>query len=232
MISGGLCGQSVSDLDGLTPVGLAPGSPAGSYVLSNVQTTNLYDGGSNIAIPLLKIGGRGEAGYTMYAQFGPHWDADGSVEQCDPNNPNSGYCPTWTFQTTGWANWNYLYRPAGIAVRHLDIGSQAVFNNQAQIVCNVYAETLTRVNVGMADGTEMVLVDASTLGAPKSPPSNSYPTNNCDNQSGYNRGTVWVSTDGSAMTFIADANVLDFNLVGQLAAPGDAVTGTVDFRPR
>src|SRR5262245_48258368 len=69
--------QGVSSLDGITPEGLRPGSPAGSYALSGLDTINLYNGSANIRIPLLQIGGRGEAGYTMFAKQETHWDASG-----------------------------------------------------------------------------------------------------------------------------------------------------------
>ena len=44
-----------NDLDAMTPVGLQPGSPAGSYALSGLDTINLYNGSNSITIPLLKI---------------------------------------------------------------------------------------------------------------------------------------------------------------------------------
>ena len=43
--------SSVSDLDGLTPEGLQPGAPSGSYALSGFDTVNLYNGSVNLAIP-------------------------------------------------------------------------------------------------------------------------------------------------------------------------------------
>ncbi len=95
---------SVSDFDGLTPVGLQPGSPAGSYALSGMDSVNLYNGSANITIPLLNIGGRGEAGYTMAANYGARWNGAGILSTDAPCSPTSP-CPLWTFQTSGWANW-------------------------------------------------------------------------------------------------------------------------------
>src|SRR5664279_788450 len=57
------CGSSI--LDGATPVGVAPGSPAGSYALSDFDTVNCYSGTLNIRLPLAALGGRGDGGYRM-----------------------------------------------------------------------------------------------------------------------------------------------------------------------
>src|SRR5436305_1066838 len=46
--------------DGTTPLGIAPGAPAGSYPLSGFDTVNYYNGNLDFHLPLLKIGGRGE----------------------------------------------------------------------------------------------------------------------------------------------------------------------------
>jgi hypothetical protein len=48
-----------------TPVGWAKGTPAGSYALSGFDNVNLFNGHLNFHLPLLKVGGRGSAGYTM-----------------------------------------------------------------------------------------------------------------------------------------------------------------------
>src|SRR5262245_17692003 len=58
-------GQDRSVTDGATPAGLKPGAPAGSYVLSGFDNINPYNGNLNFSLPLLKIGGRGSAGYTI-----------------------------------------------------------------------------------------------------------------------------------------------------------------------
>jgi hypothetical protein len=49
-----------SPLDGVIPSSLKPGSPAGSYE-SSMDTINLFNGHLNFRLPLLTIGGRGEA---------------------------------------------------------------------------------------------------------------------------------------------------------------------------
>ena len=69
LLTVGLLASSVnaqtSVTDGRTPLGMAPGAPAGSYGLSNLDQVNLFNGNLSFSIPLITIGGRGSAGYTM-----------------------------------------------------------------------------------------------------------------------------------------------------------------------
>jgi hypothetical protein len=44
---------------------VAPGSPSGSYALSGFDTVNYFSGTLNVRLPLVQVGGRGEAGYAM-----------------------------------------------------------------------------------------------------------------------------------------------------------------------
>src|SRR5882672_7889539 len=62
-----------SSTDGSTPLGLAPGVPAGSYALSGFDNVNLYNGNINFALPLGQIGGRGSAQYTMTLPIEQRW---------------------------------------------------------------------------------------------------------------------------------------------------------------
>ena len=42
------------------PLGLAPGTPTGSYALSDIDTVNLFNGSVNVHLPFLSEGGRGQ----------------------------------------------------------------------------------------------------------------------------------------------------------------------------
>lgn len=67
-----LFGQTASRnlSDGLTPPAVAPGAPDGVKALSSLESINLYNGQLSVSIPLLRIGGRGEAGYEIVARVG------------------------------------------------------------------------------------------------------------------------------------------------------------------
>lgn len=60
-----------SSTDGTTPSVITPG--AGSYPLSGLDNINLFNGTLNFSLPLMRIGGRGEAGYTMMLPIESHW---------------------------------------------------------------------------------------------------------------------------------------------------------------
>jgi hypothetical protein len=62
-----------SSTDGTTPQYLTPGAPAGSYSLSEVESVSLFNGNLNFSLPLLGIGGRGTAGYTMTLPIEQKW---------------------------------------------------------------------------------------------------------------------------------------------------------------
>ena len=65
--------QTTNASDGSTPAGLTPGAPAGSYGLSGFDNVNLYNGNMNFRLPLMSIGGRGGAGYTVTLPIEQHW---------------------------------------------------------------------------------------------------------------------------------------------------------------
>ncbi|MDX6501039.1 MAG: hypothetical protein QOG23_4299 [Blastocatellia bacterium] len=69
-----------------------------------------------------------------------------------------------------------------------------------------YSQTLTRLTFTAGDGTEFELRDQLTSGQPKNPV-------NCT--TGFNRGKVFVTADGSAATFISDADVKDAVVVSE-----------------
>src|SRR5437867_2894892 len=57
--------QAKSPTDGFTPLAMTPGAPSGSFALSGFENVNLFNGNLSFHLPLLHVGGRGEAGYTM-----------------------------------------------------------------------------------------------------------------------------------------------------------------------
>ena len=63
----------VSPTDGSTPLALTPGAPAGSFPLSGFDTVNLYNGNLSFRLPLLTIGGRGDAHTTLTLPIQRRW---------------------------------------------------------------------------------------------------------------------------------------------------------------
>src|SRR6185503_4358702 len=64
---------SSSTTSGTTPLGIAPGAPAGSYPLSGFESVNPYNGALNFRLPLLHVKGRGGVAHTIQFVVEQHW---------------------------------------------------------------------------------------------------------------------------------------------------------------
>ncbi len=177
-----------STTDGTTPAALSPGAPAGSYALSGFETVNFYNGGLNCTVPLLGLSGRGVAAMTVSLPIEQKW-------RVDHNDEFGVHTPV-----AYW--WNGLapgYGPGVLQARHVVEGCPTN---------NLYTSTLTRLTFTAGDGTEIELRDQATGGAPQNSLSPCYPGYS-GNLNGYNRGTVFITADGSAATFISDTTIYD-----------------------
>ena len=88
--------QTISLTDGATPLGITTGAPAGSYALSGLDNINLFNGSINFSIPLLQVGVRGGAGYTMMLPIEQRWRVERDYIQY-PYNYTEGPNPNpWT----------------------------------------------------------------------------------------------------------------------------------------
>jgi hypothetical protein len=209
LLAAAAAAQATSAVDGKTPAGLAPGSPSGSYPLSGFETVNLFNGALNFRLPLLKVGGRGSAGYGVALQVEQKWivkagqpSPSGEV----PLSPN----PNW---------WQGIRPGYGPGVMHGRRGNHEDGRGYDSIDCDpgmdphchpplreIYLRTLTRLTFTAADGTEYELHDQRTGGQPQE--ATWYPQTG--NRDGYSRGKVFVTADGGAATFLSDAEVKDY----------------------
>lgn len=176
-------------LDGYTPTGLAPGSPAGSYALSGFDTINPYSGGMSFSLPLLSIGGRGGAGYTIQLAIEQKWTINHSVA-----GPLNFYEPEFN---TFIASTRAGYGPGTLFGRQ--VGSNYLYCDYRDSF--LPTKTLTRFTFATPDGTEYELRDVKTDGQP-------FDVGPCANN-GTSRGKVFKTADGSSATFISDEPVVD-----------------------
>src|SRR5229473_4132601 len=110
---GSASAQTSHSTDGTTPMGLAPGSPSGSYGLNGFDNINLFNGNMNVTLPMLHIGGRGGAQTTMMAALNTkRWhietylNAGDTIYYADPN--------WWTTVMPGYGPGVMLGRTSGI----------------------------------------------------------------------------------------------------------------------
>ncbi len=186
LLATGASAQSATD--GSTPPGLSPGSPAGSYALSDIDTVNFFNGGLNFRLPLRKMGGRGEAGYYMTLHIEKKWTVYKHFE------PGVG---TFYYADPGW------WSDEGEGWRLFDAGKVDIRSARREQPAGFPVEALTRITFSAPDGTEYELRDQQTGGQPVSP------------SGGFNRGRVFVTADGSSATFVSDWDILDDPTNGQ-----------------
>jgi RHS repeat-associated protein len=166
--------------DGTTPLGLTAGSPTGTYPLSDFDVVNLYNGTLNFRLPIYRIAGRGGAAYPITLQVDKKWTVYRHFE------PGIGY-----FYYADGAWWSETG-----AAWFLDVGRVQIRTGYREQPTGFPVEGLTRVTFTAPDGTEYEFRDQSTNGQPKAPVSG-----------GYNRGTIFVTADGTTATFISDWDI-------------------------
>jgi RHS repeat-associated protein len=188
--------SSSNPLDGFTPAGLQPGSPAGSYSLSGFDTVNPYNGNLNFSLPLLHVGGRGGDGYTIQQLFSTKW----TVTYDRVDNGMGGVYEF--FEPTGGSGLSAYpgYSPGALVGRLANSGVQTCYNSNFDPLY-FPTQSLTRLTFAGPDGTEYELHDQLTQGVPAAVP-------NCPT-AGANRGRIFTTSDGQSATFISDYDISD-----------------------
>ena len=189
--------QSTSPVDGITPLGLSPGRPAGSFPLSGFEAVNLFNGNLNFALPLLRVEGRGEAGFTMHLTIERRWSLRLTNPRKSPGAPDL-YAAEWDWGLKPGYSPGTMYRRT--ATQHVSRDEERQYIK--------YQEALTRLTFRRGDGTEHDFRDDLLDGQARGWYEGQAPTF---------RGARWHSTDGTAASFVSDGDIRD---------PGDAPGGT------
>src|SRR5215471_21786860 len=148
--------------DGTSPLGTAPGSPAGSYALSGFDNVNLYNGNLNFRLPLLHVGGRGttRAG-VMLALNSKHWQIQHVHNPTAPIPQQD----TWVPMSKWWVTTPPGYGPGVLYARTSGTpGGSDPSCPTAQLL----SAALTRLTFVAPDGTEYDMVDTLTGGQDQS----------------------------------------------------------------
>lgn len=189
LASGSVSAQSTTD--GTTPTGAQPGAPAGSYSLSGFDTVNYFNGNLNFSLPLLQMGGRGGTGITIPIRIERKWVMFAGPYYLYARNGG------WQSLRAGYGAGTLEGRLAG------GMGDECVEGTY---------DTLLRLTFTAPDGTEYELRDTATDGARGV----SIYGANCFVQSTTQRGRVFKSSDGAAVTFVSDVDITDANNEGIL----------------
>jgi RHS repeat-associated protein len=186
-----------------TMAGLMPGSPAGSYSLSDFEDINLYNGSLNVSLPILSIGGRGSAGYAMKVNIQQRWSLN-LVTGVGPAGNDFYYEPV--------GSWPTDERPFGGG--GVSSPGSLFIHQTADNVCPPFTNVAfahTDVRFTSSDGTQYVLRDKIYDGQTRQM--------SCPGP-GVNRGNVFVTRDGSGMTFVSDYPIEDSAYNGSGGASG------------
>lgn len=195
-----------------SPAGNATGSPAGSYGISEIENINLFSGKLSAAIPIMQVGGRGEASYTMSIPIkSSQWLTESHPDQDalyvyainHPDNIVQGW--RTLFQRPfefGTISFRYTARYPGC------------YDGSNNWSC--YQTAAMVVIFTSADGTEYALYDekrggasseGTGLGGPYSP--------------GLDRGLIFSSKDGTGWSFVADPPSVGVNDYSVKVSTGD-----------
>src|SRR3712207_4675536 len=191
--------QTQGVTDGSTPSALTAGAPTGSYSLSGFETVNPYNGGLNFSLPLVSIGGRGGAAYTITLRVDQKWSIRKDIS---PGHSANYYpAPGWVKQE-GLGVMDQTYSVGKLSVRQAASRDFFLVNSTCGYVQRL---TLTRLTFTAPDGTEYELRDTLRNGA-----AHLTDSSTCQPGQYYSRGKVFVTSDGSSATFIADSDVTDY----------------------
>lgn len=191
--------QTQGVTDGSTPSALTAGAPASSYSLSGFESVNPYNGGLNFSLPLLSIGGRGGAAYTITLRIDQKWSIRKDI---NPGHSANYYpTPSWVKQD-GIGVMDQTYSVGKLSVRQAASRDFFLVNSTCGYVQRL---TLTRLTFTAPDGTEYELRDTLRNGA-----AHLTDSSTCQPGQYYNRGKVFVTSDGPSATFIADSDVTDY----------------------
>lgn len=186
---------TTSHSDIATPGGLAAGSPTGAYKLSGFENVNLYNGNLDFHLPLIAIGGRGSAAFPITLSLNTkRWH----VEHTQTQSSEGWYASRAYWGTLpGYSAGVMQGRRTGFGIKNT--AGCSGLNKQ------IYQTTLTTLTFTGPDGTEYEFRDQLN-GGQRMTVTTPCPT---IPYTGALRGTVWVTADGSAATFISDAVIYD-----------------------
>jgi RHS repeat-associated protein len=172
---------SITQAQSSTTTARTPGTPAGSYKLGDADTINLFTGNLNFHLPLLGVGGRGEAQAGLGVDIEGQWD----MQISDAGN--------------GYSRDEYSFRqPNPFAL----VGSVAIgISSETNEPCTSGGDRWVTYRVSMTyvepDGTEHSLRDRVSHG---------MPLRVCGG-GGQGVGRIFESTSGDFVTFITDTDI-------------------------
>ena len=159
---------------------------------------SLYNGNLNFRLPLAQVGGRSAAQFTIGLALQQRWRIERFQPQCGPP------CTPVDYPV------DYAYGGLPVGYGPGTMIGRRVAEDPTEMLCTqqYYGDTISRLTFTAGDGTEYELIDQLTSGTAFSV---IYVCGNMPPQYGGSRGTIFVTRNGSAATFISDTVILDAN---------------------
>jgi RHS repeat-associated protein len=184
--SGNYPAQTRSAVDSSTPAGLALGMSGSNG--NDFGTINPFNGALNYNLPILHVGGRGSAGYTISLPVGTRW-----VMQHSPGGQGEMYNTAGSVEGTPIES---RYMPGILYGRKNHLGSDCGSGEP------MLFGTQTRLTFAFADRSEIDLVSLTKGGGElQAVCGGPNPTQS--------RGTVFIGEDGSGIKFVSDVEIVD-----------------------
>jgi RHS repeat-associated protein len=230
--------QDPPSTDGLgvvAPASITPGAPAGSYILHDFDHINLAIRHLSIFLPLAPSMGRGQAKLSIGLSLDtPVWRFPGGPPS-QPTGCDTGGGGGCTYGPATYTATNVpdvtppnivgatlIYRANGAGCQYESSTSP---ESNVPVVWNEWwNSTMSTITLSEADGTQMQFIDQMT-GGEALPGVGSY-----GGEHGTNRGTTWVTHDGSAAILQVDAGSQLYDPPGCGMVPPESISGTVTFR--
>jgi RHS repeat-associated protein len=177
-----------------------PGMPFNSSNLDELENINYFNGRLHFGLPLLTVGGRGKAQQLIKLTIDPQYPSEGKgCPGCSPTFPGGpGYFPLWAAQYNYEAGYGPGVVEAVVEGAWADHSCEGLGSD-----ANDTARTTLRFK--SSDGTEFSFVDSIYGGQVK------QVGDSCGISDPHAtlRGKVFVTKDGSGVTFISDVNIYD-----------------------
>ncbi|HEX7957531.1 MAG TPA: hypothetical protein VF508_11345, partial [Pyrinomonadaceae bacterium] len=209
-----------SSHDAGTPAESKGGTAAAStYAPDKLETVNLSNGNLSISLPLVTVGGRGSAGFSLSLSYNSKvWSSANTVEPAVKGENNQILEPAVTHYYAkyddpathgpnrvelggGWfISLGPAFKSTKVNIDRIHPAGCNVAGDEESAPCG-YKYILTRAWLVLPDGSEVELRDALTDGAPALTP---VLSSGVRARVDRDRGRVWRSTDGSFVTVVLD----------------------------
>lgn len=209
-------------------------SSSSTYAPDKLETVNLANGNLSISLPLVTVGGRGSAAFTLSLSYNSKvWSSSNTVEAAVKDqfgheaypaithyyakyDDPATYEPNRVELGGGWSiNMGPAFKVRSVDIDRINPGTCTGVQSDDGAPCG-YKYILTKAWLVLPDGSEVELRDSLTDGAPALTLAGQSGTHQRVDRY---RGRVWHSTDGSFVTVVLDE--------GQTMAPPGIVSGWV-----